>query len=352
MNKKAGVLAVLVVMFPLITKIPFLNESIVQAYILGPVVWFWFTTSMMAALWILTEDRWLGVLACWYALMILWNPHHWGVETTQEVIFGLALVVVARRWFDRQLFLRMLEVVAVIEVALVVVQACGFDLIWTGWIETDKRPGGTFGNRTYVAAFLSMLVPVASPIAMGIMLVGLAFLKSVTGLVAVFVGLLIRFPQWRRELAGLGVLVVGWALYEHVAAVVSFTSRFKVWWLAVSSFDLSTFVRGQGPGMWFKLVPQLQLHHHVELREGAFGYAHNELLQLLFDAGVVGVIPVVLWLKERWKMFLEPERAGLAALFVTSMAMFPFHLATVGVPAACLVGVLTKEKEESRCSRS
>lgn len=343
---QAAIIAILVGMTPLITKVPFVNSSVAVAYVIGPIIWLWFLSALAVSLWIGTEDRWLGFLCCWYSTMLLWNVNQYAVEVVQQVIFGFMLLVVARKWFDRNFFVRVLEIVGCLEASLVVLQFFGRDLSWDGLVLSNFWPGGTFGNRTYVAAFFSMLIPVASVPAMLMMLVGLVCTKSVTGCLAATLGLLVRWPQWRWKIACVGTPAVLVALWFHNAPLVSLMTRINVWLMAFSYLDWKTVLMGNGPGMWFKMVPVIQMETKTELTEGASGFAHNDLIQLFFDAGLVALVPVLVWLILNRRLFLNPQKGSLVSLLLTCQVMFPFHLVTLGVPAACLIGVLTKKEEE------
>jgi cation transporter-like permease len=70
--------------------------------------------------------------------------------------------------------------------------------------------------------------------------------------------------------------------------------------------------------------------------------AHNELLQLAYEGGLVAVILLTAWgLAHRavWGAGARRDQAALLALAVLSLTWFPFHVPTLAVVAVTIVGV-------------
>lgn len=73
--------------------------------------------------------------------------------------------------------------------------------------------------------------------------------------------------------------------------------------------------------------------------------AHNDYLQLWYEAGLLGLLPVAAWIWTR--RLWEGRYAGAAvAVLVVSATMFPFHLAVTGLTAVLILGLATAPVEE------
>ncbi|MEN6404657.1 MAG: hypothetical protein ABFD94_22120, partial [Armatimonadia bacterium] len=98
-------------------------------------------------------------------------------------------------------------------------------------------------------------------------------------------------------------------------------------------------ILGYGVGSWALWTPQANGWGATEI----FGTAHNEYLQGLYEFGILGVLLVGCWLwRHRRALAAAPYGSGMVALAVECVAMFPFHIAAVALPALVLLGLATR----------
>lgn len=228
-----------------------------------------------------------------------------------------------------------------LQVAYVAQQALGYDVIWMGAEKGPARALGTLGQENFVGAYLGILLPVAPLWLAPAFVLGLILAKSVTGMIAGLVGLLWqqRAPWWIWAASVAGVaLMLGTIAHGPVSLLV----RLNVWWVALTHQTPWTVLVGHGLGAWPMEFPLIQPWQGI----GEFYLqAHNEYVQWGYEAGLFGVALAGRWLWVHRAALTGSWGGGVVAVLLVSCAMFPFHVAILGLLAVTVLGLATGEKE-------
>jgi putative inorganic carbon (HCO3(-)) transporter len=241
---------------------------------------------------------------------------------------------------------------------------------------------GSFSNRNLFSAYLALLWPLAVGIwfirrvpglkhlpqelkiagslfcggLLGAALLGSASrLGSAAGVLGIALTLMLwqvhrknmpaqrQWPVWLAAAAAM--LAASWygimPLAERLVATTAEEGRLIVWGQMFSQAPIAWWFHGVGLAGFESAFKSLQ---PGDVR-GWYDYAHNDLLQWVFEMGVVGVLAIVAIgqrLVRRWR--LDTERAclyaGLAAIGVVSLGDFSGHIPATQVVVALIVGAL------------
>lgn len=155
------------------------------------------------------------------------------------------------------------------------------------------------------------------------------------------------WPVWVA--AAFALLAATWygimPLAERLVATTGEESRWLVWQRMVDDAPLAWWVHGVGLGGFEAAFKALQ---PAQLSGGWYDYAHNDLLQWVFEMGLVGVVMLVgvgghLWARRR----LDTERAcvyaGLVAVGLVALGDFSWHIPATQVVIAVMVGAALKK---------
>jgi hypothetical protein len=122
----------------------------------------------------------------------------------------------------------------------------------------------------------------------------------------------------------------------------SLGARVTVWRLALGWWWREARWLGFGPGSWWEAVPGAQVRAGVYPTEH-FRKAHNEVVQLAFEFGLVGLGLLAGWCWRHRDAVAGHAGGALVALAIVSLGMFPFHVAQVAAPALVVLGLATAE---------
>ena len=351
------------VLAPLVTWLPMLavwgwRPSLVPIYpstVAGLVAWqehvLWAALLGFLAVVASREDRWLGVGVGYLAVTVLVRGAQIDLQSCILIaIVSVGLIELRKTGTRaRKLAQRALVGVGLFQAGYLMLQVAGYDPLWgvtaqnLGQTMTPYGPIrsvsiiGTLGNAQFAGSLLALTLPLASWWLAPALLLPLVATKSTTALAAAVVGLSIR---WRHRMAwwatlGFGALAVtGLLVYK---SPYSLLLRLGVWEAALEDFlaaDPTVWFAGYGLGAWMQRVPQIQMGEPF-LRQELFAQAHSDLVQAVYELGLIGAGIAVLWLRSHRGMMLTPIWGGaVAALAVLSLTTFPLHhvaLALIGV---------------------
>jgi len=241
---------------------------------------------------------------------------------------------------------------------------------------------GSFSNRNLFAGYLALTWPlavavwwresvpglrripfelrVAGSVICGA-IVGAALLGSASrlGSAAGLAGMLVGLVLWTRHRAKLSRVAV-WPLYltafaaliaatwygltplaERLAVTSVEEGRFEVFGLMLSELRPRWWLTGVGLGGFEAVFKQVQPGD----MGGWYDYAHNDLLQWLLEAGIVGLgllaaAAIALWRNARLTRESIPLYAGLSALALVALGDFSWHIPATQVVLALFVGAL------------
>lgn len=270
------------------------------------------------------HNKW-GLILLGYLLVSIWFaptlitprvPNLWGWQPAfAVVVFALLLITVASVEWDERARWRLFTAATWAGVLM-----AGYALLQYLYIDqfcdqkTDYFPinriGGTMGNRTIVAPFIAMLIPLAIHMRswwkVVVMAAAVLICRSSVAIGAGLVAVLFQFAgRGRRALAIAGIVagvlviaaVIGYGADAGIRREINDSGRFEVWRLVIQDWrspvdpekDNSFAITGLGPGSFRYVFPQ---KHEQFFRDHAwqeFHHAHNEYVQMLYECGVAGL---------------------------------------------------------------
>lgn len=105
----------------------------------------------------------------------------------------------------------------------------------------------------------------------------------------------------------------------------AFISSYMHWW---SELEPSQIAFGVGPGTTRVYLPKVNFEEAATTQTKAFmiyPWLHNDFLQLIVEAGIVGLILFVLAAFDLWRRASEKQRSFLVAIAASMMTNFPAH---------------------------
>ena len=169
---------------------------------------------------------------------------------------------------------------------------------------------------------------------------GLLIVHSRTAILALGVGLLIGVWNYSKSLAiGLVLVVgvIGTYFYWGHFSVSSIQERFNLWADTIQGFKFF----GNGIGSYEIMFPYYATHINTELARPR--YAHNDLLNLIFEFGIGSV----LFLMVLFNVFKTRKRE-LAILFtvcIVSLFTYPMHIPTPAFIAFLVAGYVISNND-------
>ena len=335
------------VLLPWLTRWPATTPKLADAIRETPIFVADVGLLLMLAAWILGRDAWLGAFVAWMALSVLWHPQISAYETGLLCALGAMALVLLRRLTPGQVrwTVRGLLIGGGLEVAYSVVNALGYDLFWQGGAVTPPPHAmGTLGNSNYLAAYLAMTVALVPLTWLPVWGLGLVMTKSLMGMLAATVALLVRFRAHWIPVACTGtvgaLLIMG--LRDNWPDTVA--ARWEMWRLALHDLSLWTLWVGHGPGAWLERIPDVQMRVGF-YPGGIFAWAHSDWLQLLYEGGLIGCALLIGWLVSHRGMWMGPFGGCLAALAVNALGNFPFHVGVTALTAVVLIGMALNQED-------
>jgi hypothetical protein len=347
--------ACLAILLPWTTWYQHGGQSAFAAVRATPLMLFVVTMEALAGLWIAQRDRWLGVFVAYIAILSLRAPlEAYAGAVASYVLFGALIILITREMSKRAAAVTTALLVAsgLAQVALVLLQWSGHDPLWAAdapYVK-DRQLPGSIGHGNWLGVYLAMIGPLASWWALPLFVLGLVLAQSRLGLIALAAGIAAMWcGRTRREMvaatlaisAGVGITI---ALLDKTFD--TWPARWEIWRLGITLWAQNGPLLGLGPGSWSVYVPSAQEAFSVgQCPPTCFLWAHNDVLQLLFEGGAVAIVILGLWLWDHRRAFTGPYAGSLVAILIGSLGMFPFHIAQVAVPALVIVGLATREEE-------
>ncbi len=307
---------------------------------------------LVLCVWIGHADLCLALFAGYVVVRVfpLTSPYAWeAAYVTVLGAFGLTVLsTIPARWIAR--CRGVLLAGGVCQVGYGVVQWWGYDPIWLG-TALSQDPGyyvrGTLGNSNYFGTYSAVLL-LCSPVwLMPVFVVGLLLSKSVLAVMAIAIGLAVRYRQYvvSRVLVVAGLAGAVW--YASLHRLSSLEHRTDVWAYAIKDW-LAHPVLGWGTGQWPFRIPVAQVTDDtISVHKEVFVQAHNEYLQVLYDGGLIGLVLVTVWCWAHRGLWRGPSAGMMMGLAVLCVGTFPFHVGTTGLLALALLGVAMAEERMS-----
>jgi hypothetical protein len=279
------------------------------------------------------------------------------------LVLHAARHIPARR---RPLALAILSAMGAFQAAYVLQQYLGADLFWCPSVVgcgaplrtgITERPllMGTIGTVDSASAYIAIAAPIMPWWTLPLTVATVLMSHSIGAMIALAVGLLVRYHRSWWLTAALAASMLGaatWAFAAiqswHVPSTV--TARLVIWKLA--AWDLwrpDALYQWQaanpitGNGEWWPRVVQLQAKYKVWPTGEAFQQAHNEYVQWVYVHGVLGLACLGGWLVAHRRMFFAGSGVGasLVAAAIVCGSFFVFQVVSVALFMIVLVGLAT-----------
>lgn len=320
--------------------------------------------------WIWKYNKYLALLIAWcFARNFLPDYNDRGILSIFNVFMaGVLYLGVANLKIDKIKLLQAICVISFVHIIVGFLQKFNLFLFWNyADMFSYGRTWGLFGNGNYSGCFIAITLPIYLEMARtnkvyywGLLGIPVLFIiDSQTPIVAGIAGLLIYFYFKHRDAkfmrqANIGilactVLMMFW-LILHPIYLTSDIERWETWrriirfMLFPGTHDWqSHFVQGYGMGSAYLLLPKLGYTSTNTL----WYQAHNEILQIWLECGIVGVILscLLVWdIFKRTTSRLAVYYACLVAVLIESLGFFIFHTAPMGHMAVIYLALIDKEK--------
>lgn len=211
---------------------------------------------------------------------------------------------------------------------------------------------GTLGQPTIAGAFLVLTVPfillLRKYLYLAVICAALLAIKSDLSIVALFASVIFYFfngKSWHLAIAGMILGILGFILLK--VGIFSDSGRFFMW---QSIFDdvKRVFFTGFGVGAFSYLFSVIHNHPSSWLQ------AHNEYLEVLWGAGIIGLfimIKAIFWYFKKSFKHLDNEniRCLTCALFTLCLcagANFIWHLGVFCFYTVVILGLLNSKFNE------
>ncbi len=322
-----------------------------------------FTAHQIGARWPrVINDRYIYAVALLSASLAMWRVEHG---------LGLLLLMAVIRWRCLEDVIPVLllgtatGVYAVVRyggpdvhaaaqamiVATAMVQSVwgAWELLWRGVYrnhltlqQARNHPRGSMGNRIYIGGLAAIAAPLAPLWALPVLLVGLVVTNTYLALAAGALGLWVTYPYigpWLGVVALLGI----WPLYWWRGNPVdSLRGRLEVWRLCAAVMWHTSWQEklvGCGPGS-FPAVARWWVAR--KWTGQAYIQAHSDLVQVVFEYGLIGLLAVALWLARvgQYAQWGDPLTGAFVAMLVMAVAAFPSYLPAMAVPMLCVAAML------------
>lgn len=242
-------------------------------------------------------------------------------------------------------------IMGIIQVLYVVLQYMRLDPIWVGFelLQHDLFIVGTLGHKNHVGEVLAITGVVVSLFSIVFPIVwwfAALTIQSLTATIALSFALLVRIGvKWWQ----FAVLWSALCLTLYLKPPTSLQDRLVIWQTALTNQTWDTWLFGHGLGAWIYQIPYI--HPTVNIAGQGMGknvryfQAHNDILQLHYDAGLFAIGLISWWLYPHIRTMNKNQLALLVAVVLTAMAGFPFHSPITAILYCTAIGVALYAKE-------
>lgn len=297
----------------------------------------WFILFIIAPFFLLGLNLKLGIgfwFICYATLSLTWlHSFNVGVFPLAQIILLGCLFVIGQNLKDLTPIFKGLGFGLGAASILAIAQYLGFREIFT----LNNEPAAFFVNKNIYSELSAILlisfiifklwwfIPTTLP--------GLILVQSRTAYLALAFGLFAWGWRYNKKLAvGLTLVVgiIGTYFYWGHFQIGSFQQRLDLWADTIKGFSFF----GHGVGSYETVFPYYASYINTELERPKF--AHNDLLQLIFEFGVVSILIFMVMLNVLNNK--RKETIIIWAILLVSLFTYPFHVPTASFIAFIVAG--------------
>lgn len=234
-------------------------------------------------------------------------------------------------------------------------------------VQGFPRPVGLMRLEAHLGTMAAILGPLLVIVSPWLLIVTLPLFYFGTSSVAIVAFILsMAFVFWGRVPKRTFILAAVLILLAGVYYIVKFDMpggnfgyRFHVWFMGLREVLTRTMFYGFGIGSWALWAPQTAQQTNSDPL--TWLWAHNEYLQVFFELGIVGLIILLVWLKDSVSAYLGSGRgpiikclfASFISLALVSTCHFPFHLgrlAGISVFVLALFHAAVNQERKTLCA--
>ncbi len=295
----------------------------------------------------------LGLALGWATLSILWSDVP---DDAYDNLFKMALtagcIVIGTQITDLKWFYRGIAGGMVINTAICIPQWFGYYPVVAVMPGGMALPSGLFVNP-------SMLGEACAPLIMvllarrewtwaAVSLVPLLLSQNRSGIMAVALCSVVFLWQelrWKGAIiSAVAVAVPTWFLvHKGIDPLSSFWQRLDIWDGVVHGLT----VWGHGIGQLYADFPiySTAIDNEASPTWVMTAHAHNDILEFAFELGLPGtaLLAILAWIVYRRAQ--RPERYGLAAICLTAMVGFPWHMPFTAAMGAIMAGYAARGRD-------
>jgi O-antigen ligase len=252
---------------------------------------------------------WVGLITAYGWVTIFSKTQHYPIKILMPFFNLLCLVWLYRlivEYLDKdsmEKILKWLRYSVIILLFYCTLQYCKLDEFFVGIKNTGDQLVGTIGNSMHLAGLLAILQPLffkkslENTLSLALLWLLIILTGSATGLVAGIA--VVLFWLWFKN----HKLAVGFSAVSILTLIILFftkssffynSDRFRIWRLTFLNIK-EKFITGFGLGTFgISNIGETSFH---------WQHAHNEYLQIVFEAGIIGLVLVIWCIWDYFKNF-------------------------------------------------
>jgi len=352
LTKNSTILAAILLILASVMRVPIVNDVRLSFQIMFQMA---VTVLLAYALW-QYADKWLAALLCLLMLSGFFPL------VTRDSFLSFQVVFFGAVWYlmivkfteDDGVLMDAMCIIALCHIVFQVLQIFKFDPVYValGDVGDTVRTVGLMSNRNELAALIAFCFPaflrrgwvwLLPVVALGL------FNTHVTGgILAVLVATIVFAFSCKRKWIPYSIIagcLAGGAISYFYIDTPGF-ERLAVWEITWRLYSDRWFA-GFGLGSFNSIFANPGF---VKILKIHYAQAHNDLLQGLFESGIVFGIIVIGYLvniARRMSVKAIIPVTALVAIIVNSLVNFPFHIGTTAMIAITWMGILQKRLNDA-----
>jgi len=331
--------------------------------------------SLLIVSWVWKFNKWLSALVLWFVVRMMLPPFQpYGMVVITNVFMGLTVYLFIKNVkFDWVRIYQAIAITCLIQIATVFLQWSNLFFCWNA-MNDGGRVWGLFGNSNWSGCYIAMTMPVClilskrskwyllSLLGLSALLIMDANFATLAGFTSVGLFFYLTYRDKLLQLKADKIILTSLLLLTAFVIIKPVYmwdgGRYEIWNRAYKfcKFNLpnngeagrngqdpsmqSHFVQGRGLGECRRLLPMIQPKEYTDSNQ-TWTHTHNEYLNLLFDAGLIGLIIFIGLIVTSFRRAKNIAFAcGLVAILVNSIGFFPFHTSPIGYLALIYLGGL------------